>query len=278
MNNFFLRTITAFLGGGFLVWMIYLGFLPFFMFVAFLAILGLIEFYGLANKMGYSCNKVLGIILSIIISCMFFLSKGNFSFAKYEIFLPIAFSGFFLILFSTSIFLNKRKSLEEIFLNSAVTITGVFYVSWLLNHLILVRELPVYGKSYVFILFFCVWALDIFAYIFGMRYGKHRLAERISPKKSVEGAISGFMFAVISSVLFNYIFKTNLGLTNSLYIGIIIGIFGQIGDLFESLIKRAAGEKDSGNILPGHGGVLDRFDSIIFTAPLFYYFIKIFVV
>lgn len=278
MSNFLIRTITGILGGAILIWMIYLGFLPFFLFVGFLVVLGLLEFYNLMDKMGYKCSRFFGLILSILIVGMFFLTKGSFSFDKYEIFLPVGFSVFFLLVFSSSIFFTKTKNLEKVFLNSTVTITGVFYVSWLLSHLILIRDLPIYGKNYVFILFFCVWALDIFAYIFGMKFGKHRLAENISPKKSIEGSIAGFIFAVLASVFFHYIFKTNFGLKNSLYIGVIIGIFGQIGDLFESLIKRSANEKDSGNILPGHGGVLDRFDSIIFTAPLFYYFVKFFVV
>jgi len=277
MSNFFVRTITGIIGGAFLVWMIYLGFLPFFLFVAFLTVLGLLEFYKLVNKMGYKCNKFLGVILSLLISGMFFLAKGHFSFDKYEMFLPLGLSVFFLLIFSGAIFFVKKEDLKTAFLNVAVTITGVFYVSWLLNHLILIREIPVYGKNYVFILFFCVWALDVFAYIFGMKFGKHRLAENISPKKSIEGAFFGFVFAILASILFHYIFKTNFGFKNSLYIGIGIGVFGQIGDLFESLIKRAADEKDSGYILPGHGGVLDRFDSIIFTAPLFYYFVRIWV-
>ena len=277
LSNFLIRSITGFLGGCFLIWMIYLGFLPFFLFVAFLAVLGLMEFYSLAYKIGYKCNIFFGVIISILISSMFFLTKGNFSFDKYEMFLPLGFSVFFVLLFSSSIFFTKKRNVEDLFLNSAFTITGVFYVSWLFNHLILIREIPVYGRDYVFILFFCVWALDIFAYIFGMKFGKHRLAEKISPKKSIEGSIAGFVFCVLTSMLLHYIFKTNFGLINSVYIGLIIGIFGQLGDLFESLIKRAALEKDSGNILPGHGGILDRFDSIIFTAPLFYYFVRFFV-
>ncbi len=287
MSNFIKRSITGILFVILLLFMINLGSIPFLLFMIFIIILGLNEFYNLSSKIGYKSNKYLGIIFSILISILFFINNGEISvnFQKnasvinnsFCIFLTL----FLILIFSFSIIFsnskNEENNFKSIFTKNATTLFGVFYIGWLFNHLILVREIPVYGKDLTLILFFCVWIMDTFAYIFGMQIGKHKFS-KISPNKSIEGCFFGLIFAILASIiLHNFIFKTNFGIKNSIIIGIIIGIFGQIGDLFESMIKRSAEQKDSGNILPGHGGILDRFDSIIFTAPIYFYFIKIFV-
>ncbi|MDR0675878.1 MAG: phosphatidate cytidylyltransferase [Elusimicrobiota bacterium] len=287
LNNFIKRTVTSLIFGVILIFIIYLGFIPYFLFIILLIILGLNEFYNLSKKIGFYNYKFFGISFSIMISVLFFINNSEFGFfynlSKNLIIFPTILTIFLISLFSFSILFAKKHTddglifFKEIYIKISTTLLGIFYVGFLLNHLILIRQMPVFGKNFVFSLFFCVWAMDIFAYLFGIKFGRHKIS-KISPKKSVEGAIAGFIFAILTSfILHNYIFHTNFGIKNSIIIGILIGIFGQIGDLFESMIKRSANEKDSGKILPGHGGILDRFDSIIFVAPIFYYFTLIFI-
>jgi phosphatidate cytidylyltransferase len=120
--------------------------------------------------------------------------------------------------------------------------------------------------------FIIIWGNDTFAYLSGMAFGKHKLFERISPKKTWEGAIGGALFAIIASIVFS-VFYPELNPFEWIGFAMIIIIFGTFGDLFESMIKRSFGLKDSGNIMPGHGGILDRFDSILMAVPFTYSYI-----
>lgn len=173
-----------------------------------------------------------------------------------------------------------RKKPLPIF-NAAVTVLGVFYVPFLLSYLILVRELPITvgvsyleGGKWVFSIFIIVWAADTAAYFWGARFGRHKLCVRISPGKTVEGAIAGFLTAIIFALLARLILIRSLGTFDCIIIGLIIGTFGQLSDLVESLIKRDAGVKDASAILPGHGGILDRFDTLILISPLIYFYLR----
>jgi len=114
-----------------------------------------------------------------------------------------------------------------------------------------------------------VWGCDTFAYFFGKQFGKHRLFERVSPKKSMEGAVAGLFGAVLVFFLTRWVGLLDIPTDLAIVSGLIVGIFGQMGDLVESWFKRDAGVKDSSNLLPGHGGILDRFDSTTFIAPAF---------
>jgi phosphatidate cytidylyltransferase len=118
----------------------------------------------------------------------------------------------------------------------------------------------------LFLTLFCVWATDSSAYFVGRAIGKWKLAPEISPGKTLEGALGGLFFAILFGALFGWLFFRNVWL--GVAIGAVAGVFGQIGDLFESALKRELGIKDFGGIMPGHGGVLDRFDSLLFVAPL----------
>ncbi len=127
------------------------------------------------------------------------------------------------------------------------------------------------GAAIVLLLFVTVWAGDTAAYFIGTRYGKRKLAPAISPNKTVEGALANLLACtIVGSLMANWI---GISWDHGLALGMTIGIFGQIGDLFESLIKREAGVKDSGQLFPGHGGVLDRFDAVMIAAPLVYYYL-----
>src|SRR5205085_2916447 len=122
-------------------------------------------------------------------------------------------------------------------------------------------------------LFLIIWADDTFAYLVGRKLGRHKLAPQTSPKKTVEGSIAGLIFSMLASYLYCRFFLPDVLLKDSLIIGALVGIAGQIGDLCESLLKRSVDVEDSGSIIPGHGGMLDRIDSLLFGAPAMYYYV-----
>lgn len=167
----------------------------------------------------------------------------------------------------------------------ASTWFGIFYVAWLGSHLVLLRELPALfafpyeaGFAFVLLAFVFVWVSDTGAYLVGSLFGRHRLAPRISPGKSVEGAfaaliLTGMAGAVLAATLLHEMMSPFVGAC----LGIAGSAAGQVGDLLASLLKRDAEVKDASSVLPGHGGVLDRFDSVLLTAPLLYYALRFFI-
>ncbi len=173
------------------------------------------------------------------------------------------------------------KGRQPYIVNVATTSLGALYCGWLPCHLLLIRQIglsrvgvfqfsPSSGLYLLLFVFLAVVMTDIGAYYFGVNFGKRKLAEVISPKKTVEGAIGGAICAIAVSCL--GVFYTDLSLLQTIIGGILITVSAQLGDLSESLIKRDAGVKDSSDILPGHGGMLDRFDGYIFAIPVAYYY------
>lgn len=186
------------------------------------------------------------------------------------------------ILFILSIFIlyviNFQEDMQENKKEFTIIIQSLFvymYVTIPLYHLILIRDISDNYKYIVF-MFIIIWITDSFAYFTGMLFGKHKLAPKVSPKKTIEGSLGGSFFALIISLFVNYkfsIFPEVSPLILAMLV-LFLSIISQLGDLFESSIKRIYNVKDSGKILPGHGGVLDRFDSTIFVAPVFYILLK----
>ncbi|TMQ72125.1 MAG: phosphatidate cytidylyltransferase [Candidatus Eisenbacteria bacterium] len=171
---------------------------------------------------------------------------------------------------------EARQRVEDI----AVTCFGVLYVGWLSAHLVLLRELPWSagtsyrdGAAYVLLAFFVTWSCDTGAFAIGRLFGRNRPWTRISPRKSLEGSVGGLAFAMIASVVARLWFAPFLRWVDALVIGVLVGVFAQVGDLVESLLKRDARHGDSSDLIPGHGGVLDRFDSLFFAAPVVYYYL-----
>lgn len=157
----------------------------------------------------------------------------------------------------------------------AATFFTPLYAGWLLSHIILLRHLPA-GLHFVILLFVATWSTDTFAYFVGINLGRHKLAPVLSPNKSIEGSLGGLTGSVLVSLIIGLI-GGQLPVMQYIVLGLLIGITGQVGDIFESALKRLAGVKDSGRLIPGHGGILDRFDSLYLTAPVVYYYIKMFV-
>ena len=154
----------------------------------------------------------------------------------------------------------------------AIVLTGMLYVGLTLSYLIAVRLLPE-GESFVFFLLLVTWAADTAAYYVGTLYGRRVLAPSISPKKTVEGLAGGFVGAIIVAWAAGWTFLPQFSSLDTLVLAVFLTVAGLWGDLVESAIKRSVGVKDSGGLLPGHGGMLDRLDSLLFTAPAFYYYV-----
>ena len=171
--------------------------------------------------------------------------------------------------------------------DAAFSLFGIAYIGMGFAHLLLLRftDNALYintswgslsaGAAYLWLAFLGTWANDTFAYFIGSRLGKNKLCPLISPGKTIEGALGGLLGSVVAITLLGYIFK--LPLSHCLIMGLLVGVAAPVGDLAESAIKRFSEVKDSGKILPGHGGILDRFDSILFTVPVVYYYIHAFI-
>ena len=173
-----------------------------------------------------------------------------------------------------SVPLFSRSPLEQSLRDGAMTLFGVLYLGLTLGMLSMTRLLP-QGEWLIFFLLLVTWASDTGAYYVGTLYGRHLLAPTISPKKTVEGLVGGLIGAILVAYAARWWFLPELSGLDCLVLGTLLTITGLWGDLTESAMKRSARMKDSGGILPGHGGMLDRLDSLLFTAPVFYYYVTI---
>jgi len=171
------------------------------------------------------------------------------------------------------IWLLLRRQKEAAFTSWAWTIAGILYIGWLLSYLVALNLEG--GRNWVFFALFTTFVSDSAAFFIGRALGKHHLAPQVSPGKTWEGAIAGVFGAIIISLLFTLPTPLHLplGYGQAILLGLLISVFGQLGDLAESLFKRNMGVKDSGKLMPGHGGILDRNDSIVFAGVVVYYYV-----
>lgn len=226
-------------------------------FIFLLSIIGLREFYIAVSERNIKPVRIIGYLC-----CIGFLlnSLGINQINSSIIFI------FAIISLILSILVKKNIK----FFDALITLFGIFYIPFLFQHIIYLDN-----KIYITLVFIIAWGTDTFAYIVGSIAGKHKLCPKLSPNKTVEGSIGGIMGAILLTFLLSKYCKLE-----PLWIFIIISLFGsviaQCGDLAASKIKRMVGIKDFGFIMPGHGGILDRFDSILFVAPYIYYIINYF--
>ncbi len=148
---------------------------------------------------------------------------------------------------------------------------GVLYIGWLGSHLVLLRQLD-NGQDWVYLAVFATFANDTSAYFVGRAIGRTKLVPRISPGKTVEGSLGGILFGALGLVLLNWALGLRVDVWPLIPLAVLVPVAAQLGDLAESLIKRGAGVKDAGVLVPGHGGVLDRLDSVLFAVPVVYYY------
>jgi phosphatidate cytidylyltransferase len=223
--------------------------------------LGLIEFYRMVTAKGCPCWPWLGIACGLILPLTFYLGGEA---------MPTVVTA--LVILSLMTGLVAQQDLALSVQSAAFTVLGVLYVGWLLSYVMLLRLLSE-GSSYILYIFAVVWLGDAAAMYVGRSLGRHKLAPTISPRKTIEGAIGGVCGSLCGAALGGLWLLEHLTLTQSLIIGGILAVLGQLGDLSESLLKRGVGLKDSGALIPGHGGILDKVDGILFGAPALYYYI-----
>ncbi|MBL8016193.1 MAG: phosphatidate cytidylyltransferase, partial [Ignavibacteria bacterium] len=208
-------------------------------------------------------HKFVFLLISILIVVCFYYGMFNFVLILYFL--------MFIYLILAEVF-KREKHFEAIgtWLLSVVYISTPFGLLSLMDS---AKMLEIYGANYAIICLVLVWVSDTFAFFGGKLFGKHKLAERISPKKTWEGSVIGFIFTMLSAIVIWKFFYPNHSLLHWFLVTGIVGVFAQIGDLFESHLKRSVKVKDSSNLIPGHGGALDRFDSILFAVPALYIFL-----
>jgi len=262
------RVISSIVGIPILIAIIILGGIPFRIALTVFCLIGIYEFYQAVNKDLKPINNI-GYIFSII----FLIFLYRFTLTKFYIFISL----FLLVLLITMILSHPKFNIRDV----ENTYIGFFYVCFLLSHIALVRELPS-GRIYVWLIFITAWGSDTGAYFAGRKFGKHKLAPVLSPKKTIEGSIGGILMSALLCILYGLAINRFLiedissVIIRFFIIGVLGSVVGQIGDLTASSIKRFTGIKDFGRLIPGHGGVLDRFDSVLFTAPMVYYLVILF--
>jgi len=263
-----------------------------FLLFLFILIFGMHEFYRLSKAANYYPNEKLGIASGIIIYTLsYFVAANVVDINILAIILPLP-----IFIAIAEMYRQKKNPINNI----SITIFGLIYLALplsLIHFMVLSpyssgnepdiintlsKSSPlntqlhdVYYSSIIIIGYFIIqWVSDTGAFVFGVSFGKHRLFERISPKKSWEGAIGGFIATIGAAFLVHQIYP-HLALVHWIVISLIITLFGIFGDLIESLFKRSVNVKDSGKIMPGHGGILDRFDSTLIALPMVYFYLQI---
>ncbi|QGY43264.1 CDP-archaeol synthase [Maribellus comscasis] len=225
-----------------------------------------LEFYILMKNGDFNPQKIIGLVTGgLLFAACYFAARKIIPFQFCLLIFP-----FLIIILLSEVLRKKENSLQ----NNFITISGFIYVAipFALLNFIVFPGFPENSQFYPWILtglFFIIWIYDSMAYLIGSKFGKHKMCERISPNKSWEGLIGGAVFAVIMGILNAVIFQS-LSVTVWIVTAALVVLFGTFGDLFESKIKRELKIKDSGNILPGHGGFLDRLDSLLFVIPVIY--------
>ena len=256
----FSREITAAIASPIVIWLI--GWSHEYVFdavIAIVAVLALIEFINLGKHKGYDIPVALCITIVVIIMAAFILEH-----------LSVELGVFAALLLIPASYVFSRKPLEDSLPSSAVAVLATTYVGMLTGSLIRLRNDFPEGWKLVFFLLLVVWLGDSGAYYVGKKFGKHKLSPRISPKKTIEGLAGGMATSIIAALVIHFTFFPNFPLHHAIIAGVLLSFAGVVGDLAESMWKRSADVKDSGTLLPGHGGFLDRFDSILFTAPILY--------
>ena len=230
--------------------------------MAIWALGALFEFYRIAGATGKCCPLTypgLALALLLIIQPLFDRPGLDWLALSLAVILPL-------------IWVMLQRDISTAFVSWAWTLAGIMYLGWLASHYIALRGLD-YGREWVIFTLFATFVSDSSAYFVGRAVGRHQMSPAISPKKTWEGAAGGIIGAVIASIILQWWLNLPVSYIEIALLGAAVSAFGQIGDLVESLFKRNTGAKDSSNALPGHGGFLDRIDSVVFAGALVYYYV-----
>lgn len=275
MSNLASRVLVAVIAVPLIVAACYFGGIYFFVLTTGIIVLATNEFYYLAKAKNVEPAAVVGILSAAILNAVVY-STG----------IDAAFDFLILIIAFVLLWELARRRTEKVtgtFQNAGTTLAGIVYVGLFGSMLTAIRErvglqgvFPNDRDAGLFIIAILasIWICDSAAYFVGLSIGKHKMSRFVSPNKTWEGGFAGFIFAVATAVAAKYAAIPDLNLRTAVMTGFIVGVFGQAGDFVESMFKRDAGVKDSSNLIPGHGGVFDRFDSLLFSAPLIYLMLK----
>jgi phosphatidate cytidylyltransferase len=242
----------------------YLSDLGFFIAIQALILAALLEFYNLASKREHSPQRILGFVLALIIAFSFFMEALPLGLA---LFVCLLVTGVYFVLE-----INKLEKLKVFPPSIALTVFGAVYLSFMLNHIYYLRREE--GPFLIYFLLAVIFIGDTGAYVVGTLMGRHKMAPLASPKKTWEGSFAGVITACLGGIAAQQILLPDVALWNAALFASLIHVVAQVSDPLESLFKRAAGVKDSSHILPGHGGFLDRVDSLILAVPFFYYLLE----
>jgi len=268
LSNFQQRILTGVLGGVIFIGGIWFSDWSFGLIFLALTVLGMLEFYKLLTDKGFQPNHNLGIILGSGLFVLTFLIQKGYLAGQYLFLLPP------IIILTLVAELYRKK--EQPFTNIALTLVAVFYVATPFTLLIIVGFLENrYSWHIILGTIFLIWAADSGAYFFGKAFGRTKLFERISPGKTWEGWLGGTLLCLGVSYVLS-LFLQDMDLPHWIGVALIVSVFGVLGDLVESMLKRSLQVKDSGSLLPGHGGILDRFDSLLMVVPFIVAFLKVF--
>ncbi len=269
------RVLSALVGLVLLVAVLFMGSITLGIAVSLIAAIGLYEFYNSVGKLK-GVNPIKGIgYLSVIPLLLLGLEPSGLY--KLDLGLLVGISVILAIFFSMTAIVFGHKKYNVI--DAAITAFGIAYVPFLLSFLILIRNLE-NGFLLIWLIFIGAWGTDTMAYTFGRLFGKRKIVPEISKHKTYAGAIGGVLGCIGLMIAFGFIaqafFELEISLVALILLGLFCGLISQIGDWSASAVKRFVNVKDYGSIMPGHGGVLDRFDSILFVAPVVYYVLILF--
>jgi phosphatidate cytidylyltransferase len=245
------------------------------LFVAAIAGMGSHEFHRMLARCDICPARAIGVAGSALVCFAFFLGVGT----------SVSILTVLVILILVERLMRQGR--DGYIMDVGATIMGIVYTGWLLGYFILLRSLPSsagggsgdgtahIGRSFVYLVLVLTWTYDTVAYVVGSFLGRRRIFSRISPSKTVEGTTAGIAGCLAAALISRATFADFLGWGHAVMIGLLLGVVAQIGDLVESMLKRSTGTKDSSHMIPGHGGVLDRFDSLLFTGPVLYFYVRI---
>jgi len=260
-NTFFQRLAVIVVGIPLLGYIIFWNEVPFLITIICFNILAIYELQNILTKSSWNPSFLFSTIFSLY---FVYVSVNELYVINIDYKLVLAIIAF---IFLFSQFIVKNNNIKDATRSIFTTLFSSIYIGYFSSFLLKIKLLPE-GNMFLIFLFIIIWMNDTGAFIIGTIFGKKKLAPKISPKKTIEGSIAGISFSFITVIILNQ--WLHYELSRLLFIGIIIPMVGQFGDLFESILKRRAKIKDSGKLIPGHGGVLDRFDSLLFAAPVFY--------
>ena len=264
------RIISALLMVPFAVFLV-IGKIPLLCACIVVSVIALFEFYDGYKAIGIHPSKYIG--TAAIIGLYIIIIWGEFMSGRGSVYAHLLLLwGFAVSVLGVAMALFKE---DNNILDGPVTSLGVFYIPFFCSHIVLIDRLPRYNL-FTYVVFITAFGTDIFAYFSGYFFGKHKLCPKLSPKKTVEGAIGGIIGSIVLCAVFARLVYPELTL-HCIILGLLASLFSQAGDLSASAFKRKMGIKDFSNLIPGHGGMLDRIDSVLFTAPFIYYYVIIFI-